>query len=229
MTTDASPPTIVAIDGPAGAGKSTVARMVAQRLHLPYIDTGAMYRAVAFLALSHGVSLEDEEAVSALAEQADMDFVETSGAHALCLNGSLPGDALRTPEVSQGASKVSVFSGVRAALTGQQRRLGRTRGCVMEGRDVGSVVFPDAPVKVFLTATTDERVRRRLAELQAKGEDVEEGWLREEIEERDRRDASRDLAPMVPAPDAVVLATDGLTVEEVAQKIVDLCLLRSDP
>jgi cytidylate kinase len=221
--TDAKPPLIVAIDGPAGAGKSVVARGVARRLDLPYIDTGAMYRAVAWKARQENLDLADEESVGRLAGKLDMDFVDVGEGQRLCVDGEIPGEALRTMEASQGASKVSVFPGVRQALTETQRRLGRERGCVMEGRDIGTIVFPHAPVKIFLTAGMQERARRRAKELREKGVEVNEDRLLREIEERDRRDAERELAPMRPAPDAILLQTDGLTIEEVIERILSFC------
>lgn len=223
----ADAPLIIAIDGPAGAGKSTVARGVAARLGLPYIDSGAMYRAIGLLAVRRGIDLDDADALARLAEDADLDFVG-DGRH-LCVEGEILGDALRTPEISRAASKVSTVRGVRDALRRQQQRLGRARGCVMEGRDIGTVVFPDAPVKVYLTASPEERVRRRAREMEAKGMSVVPEALRMEIEERDRRDAGRDLAPMRPAPDAVVLSTDGLTPEEAIDRIVGISREKARP
>lgn len=216
-------PLIIAIDGPAGSGKSTVAKTVAEWMKLPYIDTGAMYRAVAYLALQNGVDFEDEAAVTQIAQDARIDFACRTDRNRLCLNDEPLGPEIRTPEVSQGASKVSTIPEVRTALTERQRELGHEYGCVMEGRDIGTVVFPDAQVKVFLTASPDERIRRRTEELGAKGEDVDRDEVRAQIEERDKRDSERDHAPLKPAPDAHHLSTDGLTIDEVVERIVALC------
>jgi cytidylate kinase len=213
---------VVAIDGPAGAGKSTVARETARRLGLPYIDTGAMYRAIAWLADRCGMDVNDPKDMTWLATHTDLSFAGPPDRPEVCVNGYSPGEELRSPEVSQGASKVSTIQGVRAALTKQQQRLGGERGCVMEGRDIGTVVFPDAKVKVFLTASHDERVKRRLEEMKAKGQHADPEELRAQIEERDRRDAERDHAPMKPAANAVLLSTDGLTIPEVVDRIVAL-------
>ena len=213
---------IVAIDGPAGAGKSTVAREVARRLGLPYIDTGAMYRAIAWLALRCGIDPDDPKDLTWLATHTDLSFAGPPERPQVCVNGYQVGEELRTPEVSQGASKVSTVPGVRKALTAQQQKLGRERGCVMEGRDIGTVVFPEARVKVFLTATPEERVRRRVAQMESRGESPQPSQLLMEVEERDRRDAERDIAPMKPAPNAVILDTDGLGIPEVVDRIVAL-------
>jgi cytidylate kinase len=213
---------VVAIDGPAGAGKSTVARETARRLGLPYIDTGAMYRAIAWLAQRCGMDLNDIRDMTWLATHTDLSFAGPPDRPEICVNGFMPGEELRTPEVSQGSSRVSTIRGVRTALTKQQQKLGAERGCVMEGRDIGTVVFPDAKVKVFLTASPGERVKRRMEEMRSKGMDADPEALRVQIEERDRRDAERDLAPMKPAPDATLLDTDGLTIPEVVDRIVAL-------
>ncbi|MBW3625520.1 MAG: (d)CMP kinase [Armatimonadetes bacterium] len=213
---------IVAIDGPAGAGKSTVAREVARRLGLPYIDTGAMYRAIAWLAIRCGIDLDDAKELAWLATYTNLEFAGPPDKPQIYVNGYMPGEELRSPEVSQGASKVSAVPGVRKALTRQQQQLGRQRGCVMEGRDIGTVVFPDAKVKVFLTASPEERVKRRREEMEAKGQPCNPEELHQQLLERDRRDAERDVAPMKPAPNAVLIDTDGLSIPQVVDRIVAL-------
>ena len=202
---------LVAIDGPAGAGKSTVARAVAQRLGFTYIDTGAMYRAVALWALRLGVDLDDHHRLEQLSRQARIDF---AGAGVL-LNGEDVTAAIREPEVSDAASKVAACPGVRRAMREQQRRIGAAGPSVMEGRDIGSVVFPDARVKIFLDANATERARRRAAESGTSVEDVTR-----EMAARDHRDRSRAEAPLTQAPDAEYLDSSGLTPAEVEEAIL---------
>ena len=213
---------IVAIDGPVGAGKSTVARVVAQRLRLRYVDTGAMYRSVAWAALQRRISLSDEQSVTALAKSLRIDFVtDPIGQHVL-VDGVDVTEAIRTPQVSDGASIVSVYPGVREAMVTIQRRLGVEGGVVMEGRDIGTVVFPDAEIKVFLDASLDERARRRFEELKARGAGVDLESVRKAEEERDRRDRTRNHSPLRAAPDAVVIDSTGVPADEVVARIVQL-------
>ena len=209
----------VAIDGPAGAGKSTVARAVAERLGLTYVDTGAMYRALAWAAVAGGIGLEDTAAVCRLTERLEIKLepgrVFADGRDVTAL--------IRTPEISNLTSALSALPCVRQRLSALQQEMGRRGGVVMEGRDIGTVVLPEAQVKVFLTASGGERVRRRQAELHAKGIVLDEDALRRDMAERDTRDAAREMAPMVAAPDAVHLNTDGLDAEAVTAWIVALC------
>ncbi len=226
MTPRVSGRPIVAIDGPVGAGKSTVARAVAQRLRFRYVDTGAMYRSVAWAALQRRVSVSDEQAVTALAKSLRIDFVtDPIGQHVL-VDGVDVTEAIRTPQVSDGASIVSVYPGVREALVTIQRRLGVDGGVVMEGRDIGTVVFPDAEIKVFLDASLDERARRRFEELKARGADVDLESVRKAEEERDRRDRTRNHSPLRAAPDAVVIDSTGIPADEVVARIAQLVLGR---
>jgi cytidylate kinase len=217
---------VIAIDGPAGAGKSTAARLVAQRLGYLYIDTGAMYRAVALRALRAGVDLDDRDAVRRVAEETRIEFKPGAGHVRICVNGENVNHDIRTPEVTSLSSRVSVMPEVRAAMVCRQRELGAQGGIVMEGRDIGTVVFPDANVKVFLEASLDERAVRRVTEMRTKGFDVCFSEIRADIQERDERDARRDVSPMRPAPDAVRIVTDELSVDEVVQRILDLCAER---
>ena len=212
----------VAIDGPAGAGKTTVAREVARRLGYKYVDSGAMYRAVAWKSLELGVSPSDESAMTHVSGAMRIDFGGRDGSHIL-VDGTDVSKAIRTPEVTKLSSPVSAISGVRKHLVARQRQLAEGGGVVMEGRDIGSVVLPDAEVKVFLTASADERAKRRHAEMQAAGVDVDIGKLKGEIEERDRRDSTREHSPLVRVPDAAVIDTDGETVDQVVEKILTLC------
>jgi cytidylate kinase len=204
---------IVAIDGPAGAGKSTVARSVARRLGYLYIDTGAMYRAVALWAMRMGVDLDDQHRLEQFARQARIEF---SGTQVL-LNGEDVTAAIREPAVSEGASKVAACGGVRRAMREEQRRLGGEQSAVMEGRDIGTVVFPDAQIKVFLDANPQERVRRRAVELGAPAE-----LVAQEMGARDQRDRGRAEAPLTQAPDAEYVDTSHLSQEEVEEAILKL-------
>jgi cytidylate kinase len=205
---------VVAIDGPAGAGKSTIAKSVAEKLGFVYIDTGAMYRAVALWALRAGIPHTDVHKLEQLALQAEITF--SAGSQAVFLNGEDVTDAIREPEVSAAASKVSAISGVRRALVEKQREMGSMGSVVMEGRDIGSVVFPDARVKIFLDAPARERVERRKLELHGRGAPEED------IHERDHRDRTRAEAPLVQAPDAVYLNSGGLSIEEVEQQVLKI-------
>lgn len=213
---------IIAIDGPVGAGKSTVAMAVAAALRYRYVDTGAMYRSVAWLAKSQGVDLRDERAVAALARSVSIEFVPANGRPRILVDGTDVTGIIRSPEVSDAASVVSAHPAVREGLVAEQRRLGASGGVVMEGRDIGTVVFPDADVKVFLDATPAERARRRYQELVAKGVRVDFESLKRAEEERDRRDTTRAHSPLRRAEDAVVIDTTGLTVEEIVNRIVQL-------
>lgn len=211
---------VVAIDGPAGAGKSTIARRVAKRLGFVYIDTGAMYRTVALWATRAGIALDDAQKLEALAAHAEIRFAP--GASRVFLNGEDVTEAIRTPEVSQAASKVSAVPGVRRALVEKQRAMGATASVVMEGRDIGTVVFPDAGVKVFLDADAKVRALRRTGDLQAAGQTADPAAVESEMRERDARDRGRTEAPLVQSPDAVYLDSSGLSIEQVEDAILKL-------
>jgi cytidylate kinase len=212
---------IVAIDGPAGAGKSTVAKQVARRLGYLFINTGAMYRAVAWRALHDGLSLEESERIGELARQAKIELKGSVDAQRVLLDGRDITDEIATPEMSQAASVVSAIPAVRRALVAQQQAMGRGGGVVMEGRDIGTQVFPDAKVKIYLDASSEARAQRRHTEDLAKG--VHSGSLRAtqaEIEQRDERDKTRADSPLLQAADAIYIDSSGLTIEEVVEKIM---------
>jgi CMP/dCMP kinase len=210
---------VVAIDGPAGSGKSTLAKRVAARLSFTYIDTGAMYRAVALWAVRQGVAFDDHHRMEQLATAAEIELEPGGGVR---LNGEDVTDAIRAPEVSNGASKIAVISGVRRAMVAKQRELGQRVSSVMEGRDIGTVVFPDADVKIYLDAAVEERVRRRLHDLREKNDPITEAELTAQIKERDQRDSTRADAPLSQAPDAIYLDSTGMSIEEVEEAILKL-------
>jgi len=209
--------TVAAVDGPVGSGKSTVARRVARRLGYIYLDTGAMYRAVGLLAGEAGVPLDDEDAVVAVAREARLRFDAVGRLFAGERDLSA---AIRTLEMGAAASRVSALPGVRRLLVEEQRALGEDADIVMEGRDIGTNVFPDAAVKVFLTARPEVRAARRTAELRAMGDDVDEAQVLAALVERDRRDSTRAVAPLRKAADAVEVDTSEMTLDEVVDAVV---------
>lgn len=212
---------IIAVDGPAGAGKSSSSRLLAERLGYRYIDTGALYRAVGLLAWEQGVSPEDADGLAALCNSLRLRFVPgAEGIRLLSGERDVTSD-IRKPEVSQMASKVSAHPLVRQRLLALQRDLGKEGGVVMEGRDIGTVVFPDADVKFYLDASAEERGRRRYAELQQQGTSANLAMTVQEIAERDRRDSGREHAPLRQAPDAVVIDTTTLSLAEVVLTMTD--------
>lgn len=211
----------IAIDGPAGAGKSTVARRVAERLHIRYLDTGAMYRAMALYAMRCGVPVQDEAAVERVLRDADIRVRYTEDGQRVLLSGEDVTDGLRTPELSMAASDVSAHRAVRVKLTELQREVARENDVVMDGRDIGTNVLPDTPYKFYLTASVEERARRRLLELAARG--AAAGTLADvarEIEQRDYNDSHRAYMPLRQAEDALYIDSTGMTVEEVTETIL---------
>jgi cytidylate kinase len=206
---------IVAIDGPAGAGKSTISRKLAERLGFAFLDTGAMYRAVAIAALRRGLGLDDAEAIARLASQLTIDF---DGVHTL-LNGEDVSAAIRTTEVSAAVHLAADNVAVRHRLVEQQRRIAADRDIVTEGRDQGTVAFPQAKCKIFLTASRQERARRRFEELSVRGEAVTYEDILAQQDDRDQRDARRPVGALMKAPDAVEVCTDGLSLNQVVDRL----------
>lgn len=210
---------VVAIDGPAGAGKSTIARRVAGRLGFTYIDTGAMYRAVALAAVRAGADLAAQEEVERIARAVTIDFAANGG---VLLDGEDVSEAIRAPEMSPASSKVSVFPGVRRAMVERQRAIAKERSVVMEGRDIGSVVFPDAEVKIYLDADPAVRAARRVRELREKGIEADAALIERDMRERDHRDSTRAESPLTRVADAVHLDTTPLGPEQVEAAILDI-------
>jgi CMP/dCMP kinase len=211
---------IIAIDGPVGSGKSTVARRVAEMLGYTHLDSGAMYRAVAWKALCEHIPLDSPELLAELARRVRIDLVPRGGKPHVILDGEDIADWIRTPEVSHAASVVAVVPGVRHPLVSEQRRAGAQGSVVMEGRDIGSVVFPHADLKIYLDASPEARAERRWQELHEKGEASDPLIVLAEVVERDRRDREREVSPLVRAADAVVVDNTAMDAEETARVIV---------
>jgi len=215
----------IAIDGPAGSGKSTVARMLAQRLGYLYIDTGAMYRAVTLFALRKGINLDDDQELASLAKKMKFSLVHNfqDGTVTLWCDGEDVSPYLREREVSENVSRVAEVAGVREHLVKCQRNFARIGGVIMEGRDIGTVVLPDAEYKFFLTASIDVRVERRMKELEAANKTISREELYREMTYRDEMDSKREIGPLVIPPDAVVIDSTNLTIEQVIEKMIEIC------
>ena len=218
----------IAIDGPAAAGKSTIAKRVARELGALYLDTGAMYRAVGLYMLRQGVSLDDTAAIAARAPEARVDVRYVEGAQRVFLCGEDVSQAIRENAVSAAASAVSAVPAVRELLVARQREIASGAFVVMDGRDIGTKVLPDAPVKVFLTASAEVRAQRRFLELQARGQEVPYEQLLSEIRQRDHNDATRAASPMVQAEDATLMDSSDMTIEEVTAAIIALAKKRME-
>ncbi|TCD24238.1 (d)CMP kinase [Pseudomonas sp. IC_126] len=212
---------VITIDGPSGSGKGTVAALLAAKLGWNFLDSGALYRLLAFAARNHGVDLTNEEALKLLAAHLDVQF-GAGGGHGMqiILEGEDVTSAIRNEQVGAGASQVAALPVVRDALLQRQKAFREPPGLVADGRDMGTVVFPDAPLKIFLTASAEERARRRFLQLKAKGDDVNLASLLDEIRVRDERDTQREVAPLKPADDAVQLDSTDLSVEQVLGQIL---------
>ncbi len=213
-------PTIVAIDGPSGVGKTTASKLVAERLGLPHIDTGAMYRALALKAKRQGIGFDEAERLAGLAASTTIDFVPGTRPPRVLLDGEDVSDAIRTPEISMGASTVSSVTAVRRALVLMQQALGARAGGVLEGRDIGTKVFPGTPHKFFLDARPDVRAERRYRELQAKGTEVALEVVAREMEERDRQDSTRADSPLTCDETYLRIDTSELSIDGVVEAIV---------
>ncbi len=210
----------IAIDGPGGAGKSTVAKALAARLGIVYVDTGALYRTIGYAAVQAGISTKDASAVEALLSSVEVDVRYENGAQRVCLNGKTLGDEIRSPEISMAASDVSAIPAVRAFLLDTQRNIAHRTSVVMDGRDIGTVILPDAEVKIFMTASAETRAERRTRELTEKGMTVRYEDVLREMLERDAQDIGRSIAPAVPAADAVHLDNSGMTVEQSVDAVI---------
>lgn len=211
---------IVAIDGPVGSGKSTTARLAAKELGFLYIDTGAMYRAVTVAVLDRGIEPEDEPAVASILPGIEIALILEGGGQRTILNGRDVSERIRDLDVTRAVSAVSAQKAVRDRMTALQRRLGMAGGVIMEGRDIGTVVFPDAEVKIYVDASLETRARRRLRDLEAKGVVMPLEDLMREVAERDRANSEREIAPLRQAPDAIYLDTSAMSLEEQAAAIV---------
>ena len=212
----------IAIDGPGGAGKSTIAKMLAGRLGFLYVDTGAMYRAVALHGLRQNADIDDEETVNAYLKDIDIQIRYIDTAQHIFLNGEDVTVAIRTAEAGKGASRVAIFAKVRKRLVEMQRQMAQTENVVMDGRDIGTYVLPDAAVKIYLDASIEERVHRRCAELEGLHLAYEYDTIKSELQKRDENDSNRAISPLRQAEDAVLIVTDGMTPEEVTCAISDI-------
>src|SRR5512135_1213122 len=211
---------VIAIDGPSGAGKSTLARLLASRLGYIYIDTGAMYRAVGWKAKREGIDPDDEGALADLCRRTEVTIKLDASDPRFYVDGRDVSGEIRTPEMGMMASAVSKSRAVRERLLVLQRELGKNGGVVMDGRDIGTIVFPDADVKFYLDASAEERGRRRYLELRAKGMDVDRARITQEIEERDKQDSGREIAPIKQADDALLIDSSSMSIDEVLNRMV---------
>lgn len=216
------PTPVVTVDGPSGAGKGTLSSLLAKSLEWHFLDSGAIYRVLAVATLHHDLPYEDEEAIVPLATGLDVNFVTEDGGTRIILEGEDVTDDIRTEEVGAVASKVAALPRVREALLRRQRAFQQNPGLVADGRDMGTVVFPDAPVKIFLTASAEARAQRRYSQLKDKGMDVNIARLLTDIKARDERDSTRSIAPLVPAEDAVVIDSTDLGIDQVFEKAMDV-------
>ena len=213
---------IIAIDGPAGAGKSTIAKLIAKQLGLVYIDTGAMYRAVGLKAKRNNIACSEQEKIEEMLKNTEVELKNENGATAVYLDGENVSTEIRLPEISRMASDISVVPVVRYAMVEMQRSMANKTDTILDGRDIGTFVLPNADVKIFLTASVEERAERRYKELIARGENVKREDVRSDIEKRDYNDSHRALAPLKKADDATEVDTTGMTIDQVCEKIISL-------
>lgn len=213
----------IAIDGPAGAGKSTIAKEISRKLNYIYIDTGAMYRAIGLYYLNNKIDINDEKLINEMIDNIKIEITYVDSLQQIILNGENVTNLIRTEEVSHAASVVSTYQKVREKLVSLQRELAESTNVVMDGRDIGTVVLPNASVKIFLTASTEERAKRRYKELLEKGQNVDLESIKKDIEERDYRDMNRENSPLKQASDAILVDTSNMTIEEVINEIIKLC------
>lgn len=211
---------IIAIDGPAGSGKSTVARKVAEKLRFRYIETGSMYRAVAWKSMLMGIDLGDRQKVAGVGKKLQLEFVRSEEGQVLLVDGKNVASQLKSEDVSRGAAIVATYQEIRDIMTAKQREIGRSGDVVMDGRDIGTIVFPQAEKKFFLDADPEERGKRRYLELKAKNQDVDLAHIIEQVKQRDHEDRNRVIAPLRPAPDAIKVDTTHLNIDEVVEKVV---------
>ncbi|VTU06647.1 cytidylate kinase [Actinobacillus indolicus] len=212
---------VITVDGPSGAGKGTLCHALADKLGFDFLDSGAIYRILALAAVKHGIDFENELALAELGRKLDVKFVPENNEIQVILDGENVGDQIRTAEAGQNASKIAVYPQVREALLQRQRDFRSTKGLIADGRDMGTVVFPDAEIKFFLDASAEERTKRRVKQLQEKGFNANFDEILAEIKERDFRDRNRPVAPLVPAKDAMILDSTYLSIEEVIQQALD--------
>lgn len=212
----------IAIDGPAGAGKSTIAKALAKELNMIYVDTGAMYRAIGLYCTRKNIAGDDVQAIEAECENINVSIVYENGEQVVCLNGENVNDQIRTAQAGAMASAVSVHGKVRAKMVELQKKLAADTSVVMDGRDIGTVVLPNAEVKIYLTASSEVRAKRRFDELIAKGQECDLTALQKEIEERDYRDMNREISPLKKADDAVELDTSDMSIEEVVAAMLQI-------
>jgi len=218
--------TIITIDGPSGAGKGTISRMLAKKLRFHYLDSGALYRLLGLAAVRHSVDMANQQDLSTLAGHMDIDFEASGDELKVLLEGEDVSLELRTENTGALASQVASLPNVRAGLLRRQQLFAKEPGLVADGRDMGTVVFPEAPLKIYLTASAEERAQRRYKELLAKGENVSLRALEEQVRSRDERDMSRDASPLIPAADAVQLDSSELSIQEVMDTVLNLVYLK---
>lgn len=210
----------IAIDGPGGAGKSSLAKAVAKKLEIIYVDTGALYRTIGYYMLNHNIDTTDEVAVSKELDNFKLELTYVDGEQVILLDGENVNDAIRTPEMSMAASNVSAIKAVREFLLDTQRDIAKKHSVIMDGRDIGTVILPDAEVKIFLTATPEARAKRRHEELKEKGQNVSYEQVYAEMVERDNNDINRDIAPCIPANDSIMLDNSAMTEKETVEAVI---------